>query len=243
LEGSKGGIYEVVLFLDGLTPTELTTSNGDGTESGQGTNDVEATTVFCLPLITEWFNDWCVGEVMANKGFGTGIDSLSATFVFAVIFGGFTFRLRGAFFFVFVGFPENAILLVLKLDIDALPFGLLSCGAVDFKLGRIAGDELGCFDIVPGGEIPLAVTPMCCCCCGIVLCVGAGTGRCCGGSCFICIGVGGGRCIGGKDMEAAPLPWTCCNSFNGSFGSASALEAKGAAAGDSSPGRLLFLSA
>jgi hypothetical protein len=86
LEGSNGGIYGVLTFSDGLTSTELDASNGDGTGSGQGTNNVEATNAPCLPFITVWFNDWCVGDVLANKGFGTGMESLSATLVLVVTF-------------------------------------------------------------------------------------------------------------------------------------------------------------
>jgi len=52
--GSNGGMYDT--FLVGLTSMELPASNGDGTGSGQGTDEVELIIVSCLPLSTEWFN-------------------------------------------------------------------------------------------------------------------------------------------------------------------------------------------
>mmetsp|Transcript_8457 Transcript_8457/g.17549 ORF Transcript_8457/g.17549 Transcript_8457/m.17549 type:complete len:161 (+) Transcript_8457:900-1382(+) len=97
-EGSKGGMYDgVTRFFVGLICIELPASNGDGTESGQGTEDVD---VIAGALRTERFMDGA-GEDLASKGFGTGIDSLSATFVFAGDFAGFAFRLRAGFFLVF----------------------------------------------------------------------------------------------------------------------------------------------
>ena len=154
LEGSKGGRYDgVASFFDGLACIGRTVSSGDGTEIGQGTKDVGATTEFKAG----WFMG--VGDVMANKGFGTGIDSLSVTFVFAGTFVGFTFRLREAFFLIF-------------------GFGLLCCGGGNVVLGGRAVDELGRSGIVPCAERPLAMTPMfrCSCLICIVLCVGARAG-------------------------------------------------------------------
>lgn len=50
--------------------------------------------------MTGWFIDGA-GDVLANKGLGTEIDSLSVTFVLAGAFAGFALRLRAGFFLMF----------------------------------------------------------------------------------------------------------------------------------------------
>jgi len=106
-------------------------------------------------------NDFVVVVGMvANKGFGTDPDSLPFEILASkvVVFGGFSFRLRGNIFFA------EETRRVLTLTPDGMPGTIFvnccCCRCIGAKVASKSDDDVYGFDIIPVCKCPRPVSPV-----------------------------------------------------------------------------------